>query len=460
MDELLKLIDGGYGENVKYDDEYMLLEEELEKLSSPTQAENVDFNKIKQLSENILKNKSKDFFAAVYYSYSLLVLNKDIKNSICFLGEFVDLFWENGFPKREKAKVNAIKWWLTKIEKHLENTSGFEDEVEEYLKCVEKIENKLSSIDYAPTFTNLKFLLNQKIFKKEVQKDEPEKTKEESTNETFVNDKNCISLSEDLNENLKILGDELNQVLIDLIENEIKCEYFVIRRMLIFYDIENLPVATDKKTLIPPPAYEEKSAIQTLYKNNDYKNLINICESKIGTYVFWFDLHYYIAVALKNLGYENCAEGIRNSIKLFVSKFPSILEYMFSDGTPFAVFETKRWLKDEVKKQQVKNEFDIPKGDMKQKIEYVSKKINTSEDIKTKINWILKFFEIYTDNNEIAQVYKNELFELLEKYNITEIDKTLAQKAYLTLYELCDDNSEIGRSALKVLAKINPSQLL
>ncbi|GAB6074652.1 TssA family type VI secretion system protein [Nautilia lithotrophica] len=458
MDELLKPINGGCGENVKYDDEYMSLEEEIEKLSSPTQAENVDFKKIKNLSESILKNKSKDFFAAVYYSYSSLVLEKDIKKSICFLGEFVDSFWEEGFPKREKAKVNAIKWWLSKIEKYLESISGFEDDVSDYINCVEKIENKLSSIDYAPAFTNLKFLLNQKIFKKEVQTEKPEeKTSEEK--QTQENE-NCICLSEDINDNLKILSDKLNQLLIDVIENEIKCEYFIIRRMIVFYDIDSLPVATDKKTLIPPPAYEEKSSIQTLYKNGNYKDLINVCESKITTYVFWFDLHYYIAASLKSLGYENCAIGIKNSLRLFVNKFPTILEYMFSDGTPFATFETKQWLKEEVKKESVKDKYEIPNGNIKQKIEYITKNINTSEDIKNKINWILKFFEVYRGNDEIIDVYKNELFELLEQYQIAQIDKDLAQKAYLTLYELSDKDSEIGRSALKVLAKINPLQLI
>jgi len=456
MQDMLNLIEGGVGEDVKYDDDFMELSDEVEKLSSPTAADSVDFKKINQLSHDILINKSKDLFAAVYYSYSLIKLNPNsLKEALCFISEFVEKFFENGFPKKEKAKFNALKWWLTKILIIIKNINPITTQDNEYFECIEKLESFLSKYEEAPSLFELKSVINQKIIKpKQEVKEEKEVIKPvPKTEEEKINEENAKEIFE---KTIKKIDETLNF----LIDKEYKAEYFILNRISYMYDITTLPMAENKKTLIPPPSNEEINSIQNLYKSQNYKELLEICESKIKTYIFWLDLHFYVAKALENLGFEESAEGIKCIINIFIKKLPGIEYYSFADGTPFATNETKNWLKPQIKEIKKDDKFKLPDGNLKEKISFINEKILTSKDIQEKINWLIIFLENFkSDNEEISKIYAQELFGLLEKYNISKIDKELAKKAYNILLNL-EIDEEISKSALKVLALLDATHFL
>jgi len=459
MDELLELINGSVGENVKYDDDYMEMQDEVEKLTSVSEIENVDFKKIKELSENILKYKSKDFFAAVYYSYALIKLDiNNLEKAICFIADFTDKFYEDGYPKKEKAKINAIKWWLGKITYEIKNMNEIQRDDNPYFECIQRIEDKIKNSEYAPSFTDIKALLNQKvkkILKKEPEKKESEKQKQQAPSQ---NDTEEIT-QENAQEIFKKSLENLDRTLGFLTEIY-KPEIFMLNRIVYMYDIDELPIANEGKTLIPPPSNDEINAIKKLYETNNYKDLLLTCESKIKTYVFWFDLHFYSYHALKNMNYEACANAVYYMVKVFIKKLPGIEKLSFKDGTPFASNETKNWLNPPVKEVPgEKNRYEVSGKNEKEKIEYLNNKILTSKDLKEKINWMILAIE-HIKNNDIKDIYINDLFNLLKTSNIESFDTELAIKAYNVLLNFAESRSEISKSAIKVLARINLTQFI
>ena len=71
-EELLAPIsdDAPGGQNAKYDADYEELKAEVQKLDSP-RAEQVEWKRVRQISEDLLKNRSKDFVIACHYAYAL-----------------------------------------------------------------------------------------------------------------------------------------------------------------------------------------------------------------------------------------------------------------------------------------------------------------------------------------------------------------------------------------------------
>ena len=445
MEELLELINDGFGEDVKYEDNFTDLIEEIEKLSSPALSDTVDFNKIKSLGETILKTQSKDFVTAIYYSFAVLKLDdfQSFEKTICFISEFIQKFWENGFPKREKAKINALNWWIKKIEVFVDNLKPITSNPENMIKCLENIENYFDDVN----LITIKNTINQKI-KKPVQKTTPQQ--EVKTEEVEISPL----------EEYQKLSEKLNETISKLVETDYNPEYFMISRMIIFNDINELPITQNNNTLLPAPSSQEKNIIENLYKNKEYKSLLELCESKINSYIFWFDLHYYVSISLKNLNFEVASEAVKFALQLLFKKLPELLNYNFTDGTPFATNETKKWLNPPTQSSSstTKNRYEIPSLSQTEKITFIQNKILTSATMIDKINWWLVFFEVFENSSEIIEIYVNELDSLLKNFKIDKIDIELAKKSYLTII-LNTHNEQLKQEYIDKLALIDANSL-
>ena len=66
------------GEDVSFEAEFETLQNEIEKLSSPTASSGIDWNKVSKLSIAILSEKSKNLLVGTYLCIALLkTLSKD-----------------------------------------------------------------------------------------------------------------------------------------------------------------------------------------------------------------------------------------------------------------------------------------------------------------------------------------------------------------------------------------------
>ena len=157
------------GEDVKYDEEFELVESELSKLTSPSSSGEIDWDMVAKTSHNILETKSKHILVAVYLSYALYKLRgiDGLNDGVKIIADMLENYWETLYPpkRRLKGRINAIEWWLGKISKDLE---AMDDEVvqsdkkEILVANLERIDNFLNeAIDDAPLFFNLIKLLDR-----------------------------------------------------------------------------------------------------------------------------------------------------------------------------------------------------------------------------------------------------------------------------------------------------------
>ena len=110
---ILKDIDSSQrcGTDYKYEDLYLLIEQEIDKNNSVTQ-DSTDWNYIYTQSKMLLENETKDLKLAIWWlfaswkNYSWEGLEKNLP----ILIEFITIFNIDMFPKSPKSKINILFW--------------------------------------------------------------------------------------------------------------------------------------------------------------------------------------------------------------------------------------------------------------------------------------------------------------------------------------------------------------
>ncbi|RLB84309.1 MAG: hypothetical protein DRH15_04905, partial [Deltaproteobacteria bacterium] len=94
-----------------------------------------------------------------------------------------------------------------------------------------------------------------------------------------------------------------------------------------------------------PPA-QVKGILENLYEEQNWESLVKAAEARIGEFIYWLDLHFYAGQSLASMGdqYEKAHEELCRETAYFLHRFPGIESMEFSDGTPFASEETRKWL--------------------------------------------------------------------------------------------------------------------
>ena len=121
-----------------------------------------------------------------------------------------------------------------------------------------------------------------------------------------------------------------------------------LQRVGAWLGIRQPPPAEGGKTFVPPPPIALRRDIEDHAAKGRWAPLLRECEPLTGTYLFWLDLHRYVADALKGLGNEHADAGlvVTRATVGFVQRLPAVLSLTFADRTPFANPQTATWLEE------------------------------------------------------------------------------------------------------------------
>lgn len=482
------------GNDVKYDDEYLEVVEEISYLDSLEFSKKIDYKKIKNKSISILKNKSKDIRVAIYLSISLTKIENILGfcKSIRVLKDMINKFSLSLFPISIVAKENAFRLWLNKILVILNNIDNYNLLKEEYHELFDDLKfiddflntNLVKKISLSELFS----LLDMKIIIKEVKNKKEENLIEEKKenlkknsikkplNELSSNTKHNSKVYDSLeNSDLKfvdifdLLLKDLNNISSNLIENnQYNIFLFLLNRIKIWYDVDELPNHNENKTFILSPQTHEVDYLNKLYKEQNWDELLVESESRIFSNIFWLDLHFYVYVCLKHKQIKNI-NFYTSFLKLFLSKFPDLIYLKFENEFSFANNGTKLWLKELLIQKKESNEkfknVDLKIGfellDNNKNIEaadYFIEKINQTFSKKEQVTIILELIETFKDYKykDLIYHYLDYLLEILEEFKLYKWDPSLAVKIYkviINAMETIDYRIE-STSFLKIKKKL------
>ena len=358
------------GIDVRYEDEFDSLQMEMDKLSSPSEIDSFDWNKIVKLGSEILETKSKDLLVAAYFCTALI--HTDPENGFDtgskIITDLIMEFWENLYPgkKRINGRIAAIEWWVERVESAFENGLNLKPEkLPEIIERLKKLNNFLINKEIDVTVNKIlkelesqqsRETLGSKIEKKEEKKTEPSEKKEINTEIKTGDDLKKImpGIFQKLRQSSKVIREEHS-------ENPQSYRWV---RFALWEPVTILPPADNKVTKIKSPQKQIFSRLKELFEQEDWLELIQYSESCLNNpqNIFFLDLNMYTAAALEQSGkkYIKAKDAVCFETLNFINRLNGIDAFFFSDKTPFASDETKEWIKTLKNGSDLKNdEFSL-----------------------------------------------------------------------------------------------------
>ena len=101
------------GVDVKYDDSYLSIEAEIDKLSSLSGSKDVDWRYVHENTHILLQERTKDVKLLVWWALSRFKLEKSegLLAGLVTVNKLMQDFGEQLFPKSSRAKLGALVWF-------------------------------------------------------------------------------------------------------------------------------------------------------------------------------------------------------------------------------------------------------------------------------------------------------------------------------------------------------------
>ncbi len=507
------------GSDVRYEPEFEELQSEIDKLTSPTATGGVDWKKVVNIASEILEKKSKDLLVASYLAVGLLHM-KQMEGLAVGLKVFADLlenFWDNLFPpkKRLRGRLAAVEWWTERTELGLEklgNQPISPETYEQMMSSIQRIEACLNQyFDEPPSVAAIARHLESLQPKEEPKPEEPSESGPAEPQAKEARQQPApaqaapsptppapedIGTPEDAKKLMGFALQKLRQAISFLWETSPTTPGpYRWRRAIVWWQIEALPPSTDGKTKIPPPPAQIKNILLKLREELNWEGLLKACEARASEFVFWFDLHFWSAEAMNYLGetYEKAREALCAETAYFLHRVPGIDELAFSDGTPFASDETKKWLKEiamgkgvamadalESSLKQPETDADNLMAEEIKKAQTLAKRkkivdavrllqdhMQESITAKDRLLWRLALCQVLMTGKKafLAVPHLEQILEDIENYKLEQWDPELALKGLKIAFIGFDSQSDEelkskAKEMLNRIAKINPAEAL
>ena len=382
--------DSPVGIDVSYEPNYEELTGELEKLSSPTAEGAVNWQRVAELGVTILRDESKNLVVACYLNVALLYTDglQGFAVGVHILRNLQETWWGKMYPpkKRKKGRINILNWWNDKLQQLLaeqETETWPGEQRQQLLDDLDGVDALIAeNLEDGPMLRTLKDMVSRMVDEEapppEPEPDpEPEETREESPSEPEEESVPpppkeepaktapakpqqqakprpkpspppvSVSAEDDgdadvyLRQGLDLLGRAATHV---FQANSARPLPYQLNRFVAWSELDELPPATNGVTMVPPPNEQVVSILETMFRAENWEDLLEAAESRTREHLFWLDLSYYSFRALKGLGHILAAQAVENETRLYVLRLAGIESLSFSDERPFASQQTKDWL--------------------------------------------------------------------------------------------------------------------
>ncbi len=336
------------GENVRYDPDFERIKSEIDKIS-----EN-DFKLIEELSEKLLREKTKDLLVASYYALGLTrtVEVAGLAEGLSALALIADTFWDDMFPpaNRMTARRNAIQFFAEKASAGLEGYRPVEADRAQLELALARLEafqaftlEKME--DSAPTLSGLKRVLRD--IERRIPKKKTAPTDSSQDAAGGIGSPTEVGSVSDANL-------AVNRAVTFLREKDrTNAVPYRVLRALRWSAILGEPQHDSGVTRLPAPPEQRRAYFSSLLEQGDSEKLIAEGEAffQDGTNHFWIDLQRLIAAAMQSAGdnFEGARTAVLEETGILMNRVPGLANLMFADrATPFISPLTADWISSDV----------------------------------------------------------------------------------------------------------------
>jgi type VI secretion system protein VasJ len=369
------------GVDVSYDPDFERIKGEIDKLTSMAGGQPA-WPDVQRLSAEVLATKSKDLRVLSWMSVAKVKLEgwKGFGEALVAYDAISRAFWDTMYPdaKRARARINVFGWMVDQAAQHLEPlgvTMADGDAVRASDELVTELDRflaeKLGDAYAGPG--SLRSLLREKVRSiPQVAPPPAAAPPPTAVAPAAVSTTSASATTESAAASPQIATSAVAATSVDDVDQAVRANAraileaaalvrradparawpYRLQRWAVWIAVEDPPPAEDGKTLLRVPPQDERRRVASLRDGEKWLELLNAAEEAAGKYLYWLDAHRYVALAMDKLGptFAGARETVGREVCAFVSRLPTVADFAFSDGTPFAEAGTKSWLADEAKR--------------------------------------------------------------------------------------------------------------
>ena len=361
------------GENVRLEQAFESIEQEIAKLDSFTAEDPVRWGDITATARQILEGQSKDFLVACFLTRSLCEVDLlDGLNQGLLLGKGIaETFWDQAFPpkKRMRGRSQAFEWLVEKCHPLLEEFNPSVNDLER----IKQVEESLTALDdmlvekmsdHAPNmaefrqaFRRLRQGLEAEHDKRTPQAELAKPSGGASSRPTTSTPASVSTAAAAANAPAQVASDRDLMAVYRLCQEQLRNasqhlaaknatdpEVFRINRFITWLGVNQLPPATQNKTQLRPISKEKMDTLNGLYQEKRWHDLVMELEPSLVKAPFWITGQRMVAEALDELDASGALEAVKQGVKAFVQRLPDVVNLAFNDDTPFADEKTRQWV--------------------------------------------------------------------------------------------------------------------
>ncbi|WP_339439525.1 MULTISPECIES: type VI secretion system protein TssA [unclassified Pseudomonas] len=346
------------GEDVRFSSAYEALESELAKAQSMHESGQIDWLKICEDSETLLRTLSKDLRVGVWLTWGLYQREsfQGLLAGLGFLQHLCEHHWAEVHPRKSRTRAAALGWLVPRLEQLLNESIAIKEQLPLFRRMVEHLE-RLDAVcteqlgDDAPLLLPISRRLKNLVQRAADNQVEAgvvgaavAQVKQVATHlfapgAPINNEKDAHKAVRAQQENARPLcAWWLKQKATDL-------RALRLSRTLLWLPIEALPERNAEQiTALRGLPMDKLKSYQEEYDQARYADLLVALEASLAKAPFWFDGQRMVWECLQGLNAEMAMREVEIHFALFIQRLPGVLELRFHDGTPFADPATRTWI--------------------------------------------------------------------------------------------------------------------
>ena len=350
--------EGFSGEDVRFSSEYEGLESELSKAQSMHESGQIDWLKICENSETLLRTQSKDLRVCAWLTWGLYQ-RESFQGLLAGLGlvqHLCENHWAEIHPGKARTRAAALSWLVPRLEQVLNENIPIKEQLPLFRRLLEHLEGLDAACtehlgDDAPLLLPICRRLKNMVQRAADNQPEPglvgaavaqvklAATQLFTPGVPIDNEKEAHKALRAQQENARPLCTWwLKQKATDV-------RALRLNRTLLWLPIDAIPERNnDQISALRGLPVDKLKAYQDRYDQAQYADLIVELEASLTKAPFWFDGQRMVWECLKELNAEMAMREVETHFALFMQRLPGIIELRFHDGTPFADPATRAWI--------------------------------------------------------------------------------------------------------------------
>ncbi|ALI07529.1 MULTISPECIES: type VI secretion system protein TssA [Pseudomonas] len=346
------------GADVRFSNEYEALEREVSKTQSMHESGHVDWLKVLEASEALLRTQSKDLRVVAWLVWALYQC-ESFQGLLAGLGLLQHLckhHWLDIHPLKNRTRAASINWLMPR----LEQAFGDDIAIKEQLPIFRHLAAQLEGLDAActahlgddaPLLLPLCRRLNTMI--QRATENLPQtgaigtvvaQVKHVATQ--LFTPGTPIENEKEAHKALRVQQEGARPLCTWWLKQKATdARALRLNRTMLWLAIDVLPERNaEQVTQLRGLPADKLKAYQDRLQQGDYADLLVDIEASLATAPFWFDGQRLAWECLQGLNAELAMCEVEIHFALFIQRLPGIIELRWHDGTPFADSATRGWI--------------------------------------------------------------------------------------------------------------------